>query len=71
MARATRSKKDDMCVENEGEREQGLRGRADEEADRERESERERVRRVGHGWYVGGGIQLIVGKLLTSDWNAP
>lgn len=20
---------------------------------------------------LGGGIQLIVGKLLTSDWNAP
>lgn len=53
MARATRSKKDDMCVENEGEREQGLRGRADEEADREREREGEgeegRARMV-RGW---------------------
>lgn len=35
------------------------------------EREKERVKRVGHGWCVGGGIQLIVGKLLTSDWNAP
>jgi len=35
------------------------------------ERKRERVRKVGHGWYMGGGIQLIVGKLLTSDWNAP
>lgn len=53
MARATRSKKDDMYVENEGEREQGLRGRADEEADREREREGEgeegRARMV-RGW---------------------
>jgi len=39
-----------------------------EEAEKEREREKERV---GHGWYMGGGIQLIVGKLLTSDWNAP
>lgn len=56
----TREKENKGC---EGERMNG------EEVERERE--RERIKRVGHGWYVGGGIQLIVGKLLTSDWNAP
>lgn len=70
MARATRSKKDDVYVENERERGRGLR-----EGERingeEAERKRGRVKRVGYGWYVGGGIQLIVGKLLTSDWNAP
>lgn len=64
MARATRSKKD-VCVEDERERGRGL---------REGGGTVKRVRkRVGHGRrrWVGEGIQLIVGKLLTSDWNAP
>jgi len=46
-----------------------VRGMNGEEVERKRD--RERVKRVTHGWYMGGGIQLIVGKLLTSDWNAP
>lgn len=45
--------------------------REGERMKRQGEREKERVRRVGYGWYMGGGIQLIVGKLLTSDWNAP
>lgn len=63
MARATRSKKD-VCGGRERKRTRVARGRLNEEED----EEEGRVR----GWrWVGEGIQLIVGKLLTSDWNAP
>lgn len=55
----TREKEDEGCERASG-----------STAKRQREREA-RVKRVGYGWYVGGGIQLIVGKLLTSDWNAP
>lgn len=49
MARATRSKKDDMYVENKREREQGLWGRADE---RRRGRERKREGEEGRAWMV-------------------